>query len=109
MYMRISWGRVNPGQWEDYERAFLQALEDAGPIDGLVARTISRDLDDPDTGYSVSVWETEEAMDAYEKGASSNAIVPKIKEYFGGAFVTNKLEVVFEERYDRAGASPQSG
>ena len=43
------------------------------------------------------------------KGASSNAIVPKIKEYFGGAFVTNKLEVVFDERYDQAGASRESG
>jgi len=43
MFMRISWGRVNPGQWEEYERAFLQALADAGPIDGLVRRTVSRD------------------------------------------------------------------
>jgi heme-degrading monooxygenase HmoA len=106
MYMRISWGRVNPGQWEEYERAFLQALADAGPIDGLVGRTVSRDLDDPDTGYSVSVWETAEAMEAYERGVSPNAIVPKIKEFFTGAFVTNKLEVVFDERYDQAGTTP---
>jgi len=45
-------------------------------------------------------------MDAYERGVSSNSIVPKIKEYFGGAFVTNKLEVVFDERYDQAGSTP---
>jgi len=106
MYMRISWGRVNPGQWEDYERAFLQALADAGPIEGLVARQVSRDLDDPDTGYSVSVWDSTEAMEVYEQGVSANVIVPRIKEYFGGAFVTNRLEVVFDERYDKAGSAP---
>ena len=104
MHMRISWGRVNPGQWDEYERAFIQALKDSGPIDGLIGRTIARDLDDPDTGYSVSVWESAEAMEAYESGVSANQILPKIKQYFGGAFVTNRLEVVHDERYDRAGS-----
>jgi quinol monooxygenase YgiN len=102
MYMRISWGRVNPGQWDEYEQAFKQALADVGPVEGLRARTISRDLDDPDTGYSVSVWDSVEAMEAYETGVNVTDIVPKIKPFFGGAFVTNRLEIVLDERYEEA-------
>jgi heme-degrading monooxygenase HmoA len=100
MYMRISWGRVNPGEWDEYEKTFVKALADAGPITGLVRRTLSRDLQDLDTGYSVSVWESVEAMEAYETGVSPNEIVPKIRRFFGGAFVTNRLEMRFDERYD---------
>lgn len=100
MYARISWGRVNPGEWDNYERAFTQAVGEAGVIDGLVSRTLSRDLDDPDTGYTVSVWESVEAMETYEAGGKAGAIVRQIKPYFGGAFVTNRLEVVLDERYE---------
>jgi heme-degrading monooxygenase HmoA len=97
--MRISWGRVNPGSWSDYERAFKDGVEAAGKIDGLVARVLSRDIDDPNTGYSISWWDSAEAMDAYEEGAAETEILPRIQQYFGGAFVTNRLEVVLEKKY----------
>jgi heme-degrading monooxygenase HmoA len=99
MYMRISWGRVNPGAWEDYEKAFRDGVEATGPVDGLRARTLSRDIDDPNTGYSISLWESARAMEAYETGAALDVIQPKIEQYFGGTFVTNRLEVVMEKRY----------
>lgn len=102
MFMRISWGRVNPGMWDEYEAAFKQALEAAGPIEGLKARVISRDLDDPDTGYSVSWWESAEAMEAYENGINVTDIVPKIKPFFAGAFTTNRVQVVYEQEADTA-------
>jgi heme-degrading monooxygenase HmoA len=101
MYMRISWGRVNPGSWADYEKAFKEGVEAGGRPEGLVARVLSRDVDDPNTGYSVSWWESAEAMDAYETGSVVNdEILPRIQQYFGGAFVTNRVEVVMEKRYD---------
>ena len=99
MYMRISWGRVNAGSWADYERAFKEGVEAAGHVPGLIARVLSRDLDDPNTGYSLSWWESAEAMEAYEAGAAEKEILPRIQQYFGGAFVTNRLEIVMEKRY----------
>jgi heme-degrading monooxygenase HmoA len=100
MYMRISWGRVDPGSWEDYERAFREGIEAAGPQKGLIARTLSRDIDDPNTGYSISWWESPETMEAYETGAAIDLIQPAIQQYFGGAFVTNRLEIVLDKKYD---------
>ena len=100
MYLRISWGRVNPGSWDDYEKAFTESVEQAGALPGLKQRVLSRDIDDPNTGYSISFWESEEAMEAYETGAAVEKIQPQIEQYFGGAFVTNRLEVVLEKRYE---------
>jgi quinol monooxygenase YgiN len=109
VYMRISWGRVNPGTWDDYEAAFMEGVKEAGDVPGLVRRIFSRDLDDPDTGYSVSVWESPEAMDAYDSGLANEAILPKIQPFFGGAFVTNRLEVIFEKEYTSAGSAGSAG
>jgi heme-degrading monooxygenase HmoA len=100
MYVRISWGRVHPGSWEDYEKAFKESVEAAGHVNGLVARALNRDIDDPNTGYSISWWDSAEAMEAYETGAAVDLIQPRIEQYFGGAFITNRLEVVMEKRYD---------
>jgi quinol monooxygenase YgiN len=101
MYMRISWGRVNPGAWADYQEAFKEAVEATGRPEGLVTRVLSRDVDDPNTGYSISWWESVEAMDAYETGPGVNdEILPRIQQFFGGAFVTNRVEVVMEKHYD---------
>src|SRR5438105_12972221 len=99
MHMRISWGRVNPGSWSDYEKAFKEGVEAAGRPEGLVARVLSRDVDDPNTGYSVSWWEAAEAMDAYETGAAVNdEILPRIQHYLAGPLVTNHLEIGVEVR-----------
>jgi heme-degrading monooxygenase HmoA len=101
MYLRISWGRLNPGSWDDYEKAFKEGVEAAGAVDGLVARVLSRDMDDPNAGYSITWWESAEAMDAYETGdAVNDEILPRIQPYFAGAFVTNRLQVVMEKQYD---------
>jgi heme-degrading monooxygenase HmoA len=101
MHIRISWGRVNPGTWSEYEAAFKEGVAAAGQVDGLMARVLCRDIDDPDTGYSLSWWKSAEAMDAYEEGtAVHDEILPRIQAFFGGAFVTNRLEIVMEKKYE---------
>lgn len=100
MYVRISWGRVNPGSWADYEAAFKEGVEAAGAIDGLVRRELCRDVDDPDTGYSLSWWESAEAMEAYEEGRAVNdQVLARIQPFFAGAFVTNRLEIVMDKQF----------
>ena len=100
MYVRISWGRVDPGKWDDYEKAFREGIAAAGHVPGLKGRIFSRDLDDPDTGYSVSMWDSTDAMEAYESGAARTEVLPRIQPYFAGAFVTNRLEILIDEQFD---------
>jgi hypothetical protein len=78
-------------------------------VNGLKGRIFSRDLDDPDTGYSISLWESAADMEAYEAGAAERDILPRIQPYFGGAFVTNRLEILLDERYDTPAADPARG
>jgi heme-degrading monooxygenase HmoA len=101
MYLRISWGRVSPGRWDEYEAAFKEAVEAAGAVPGLRARVLYRDVDDPDTGYSLSYWDSAEAMDGYETSAAvHDEILPRIQPFFGGAFTTNRVRAVFDRQFD---------
>ena len=109
MFIRISWGRVDPGKWDEYEAAYREGVAAAGRVHGLKGRIFSRDLDDPDTGYSISFWESPADMEAYETGAAERDILPRIQPYFGGAFVTNRLEILFDERWDGAAVDSASG
>jgi heme-degrading monooxygenase HmoA len=99
MYMRIGWGRVEPGSWNQYVAAYKEGASAVARPNGLKGRALLRDVDDPDTGYSITRWETEEAMAAYED-AANREILPRIQAYFPAAFVINRLEVVDEQTYD---------
>ena len=57
-----------------------------------------QDLDDPDSGSSISLWTTEEALRAYESSALlKNAITAKLAPFFSGQYETRKCRVRFAE------------
>jgi hypothetical protein len=60
MHMRIIWGKILPGQWDAFEAAFKKALEIRGEAKGLKSQWLLRDENDPNAGYSISQWESEE-------------------------------------------------
>jgi heme-degrading monooxygenase HmoA len=100
MFMRMAWGRVEPGKWDEYEAAYRKGDAEAGRPDGLIAHRLMRDLDDPDIGYASLLWETSEAMEAYENSDNYRTRVAPIREFFKSAFVVNRLEVVVWEEFD---------
>lgn len=62
MFMRITWGRIRPGQWEEYERRFAKLAASQTKEGGPKRRWLVRDLDEPDAGFAISVFETESEM-----------------------------------------------
>ncbi len=67
MYLRMVWGHLRPGRWEDYEKYYREnvfPLNDT--IDGLLERSILRGIDGEDEAISVSLWNTEEDLHWYE-------------------------------------------
>lgn len=100
MYMRIIWGKIRPGQWEPYEETYKRIFLAKKPtIDGLKGRWLVRDTNDPNAGYSVSLWETAEAMRKYEAGEFFRTKVKlALQPYFVDGFTTSRCEVrVIEE------------
>jgi len=101
MHVRIIYGKLKPGTWDAYEAAYKQVMAKAGAIPGLRARWLTRDAEVPDAGYSISLWQDEEAMRAYESSdLLKNTILPKLTPFFLGDYTTNHCEMRFRERFE---------
>ena len=101
MMLRIIHGRLKPGTWESYERAYRDVVAAAGKIPGLKGRWLAHAVDDPDAGYTMSLWENEAAMSAYENGeVLQKTILPRLKPFFSGEYTTTRCEVRLAEEFD---------
>jgi len=98
VFLRIISGKLKPGTWEQYEQAYREAVAEAGAIDGLMGRWLTRDTDDPDAGTTVSLWSTESAMKAYEQSdILKNKINARLAPFFSGEFRTSTTKVCYAE------------
>lgn len=98
MLLRIIRGKLKPGAWSEFETAYLKALADAGPVEGLCGRWLVQDVDDPDSGSTISLWATEEALRTYERSdVLKDKIVAKLAPYFSGQYDTRVSRVRFAE------------
>ncbi len=98
MLLRIIRGKLKPGTWDEFENAYRTAIANAGPIEGLRGRWLVQDLDDPDSGSTISLWTTEEALQSYESSdLLKNTITVKLAPYFSGEYETRKCHVRFAE------------
>ena len=68
MMLRIIHGKLKPGTWDAYEGAYKDAMKKAGKIPGLKGRWLAHAVDNPDAGYTMSLWESDAAMSTYESG-----------------------------------------
>jgi heme-degrading monooxygenase HmoA len=94
MLMRIIHGKLKPGSWDAYEAAYKEAVAQAGEIPGLRARWLMRDVDDPDSGYTLSLWESEAALRRYESSKLlQTTFLPKLQPYFSGDYSIKHCEV----------------
>lgn len=100
MIMRITWGKVHPGTWEEYERAYrATVVERSEDVEGLRSRWLVQDRDDPDAGYAVSIWESVEHLQAYRDGEFFRQIQEALQPYFIGEFQTTQCDVKFAEDF----------
>jgi len=97
MIMRITWGKLRAGTWNEYEQAF-HATVAGKEVPGLRGRWLAQDVHDPDGGFSVSLWETLDAMQAYEQSAVfTQEIQPILQPFFAGEYTTYRCDVKYEE------------
>ena len=90
MYMRVTKGHVKPGCWDRYEAAYRHYVEGRPPSAGLLGRWLLRAHNDPELGFSLSLWETQEAMEAYERSdAVRREILPQLAPYLESDFVAH--------------------
>jgi heme-degrading monooxygenase HmoA len=98
MFARINWGKIQARKWDEFESAFKVIVAEAGPQPGLKGRMLCRDINNPDTGFALSFWETEQDMRNYETSATmQNLVLPAIEPFLPGEYNTTFVEVLHNE------------
>lgn len=91
--LRITRGKIQPGTWDQFEAALHNAIEKVGHVPGLVSRSLVRNVDDPNEGYAISVWDNMEAIQNYETSELAKTVTPKIQSFFTGDYRCDHCEV----------------
>lgn len=98
MYTRMVRVRIAKGRWDEFLAAYLEHVDGRPDIEiGMLHRYIVRDVEDPDVGVLMSLWQTEADMVRYAEHpfhAEFGEIVPGL---ITSAEVTHG-EVVHERR-----------
>jgi hypothetical protein len=90
MLMRITWGKVRPGFWDEFEETFRRAAKQEMP--GLIKRWMVRDTRDTNSMFIVTLWKDVESMDDPCTMNFINALGP----LFLGEYSASVCEVVYE-------------
>ena len=94
MYLRIIWGRVKSGERDGYEEAYKKGIAMTHGTPGLKGRWLTRDLDDPDAGYSITLWEDEKSMRDYmASSVFKEKIMPMVQPFFVDQYKITHCEV----------------
>ncbi|MDQ2803768.1 MAG: antibiotic biosynthesis monooxygenase [Pseudomonadota bacterium] len=96
MHMRIVWGKILPGQWNGFEAAFKEAMVARGEVKGLKTQWLLRDQNDPDAGYSITLWEHAEDMRAFWDSPKRQEVMSAIQPFFVNQYTTTNCEVRLE-------------
>jgi heme-degrading monooxygenase HmoA len=98
MVIRITWGKLRSGAWNDFERAYrANVVAKAKNIKGLRGRWLAQDEGDKDTGFAVSLWENLADMRSYEQSALYQEIIGSLQPFFVGEFKTYRCDVKYAE------------
>jgi heme-degrading monooxygenase HmoA len=98
MVIRITWGKLRAGTWDEFERTYREkVVAKARNINGLRGRWLAQDSGDKDTGFAVSLWDSLAAMQAYEESALYKEIIAPLQPFFVGEFKTYRCEVKYSD------------
>jgi heme-degrading monooxygenase HmoA len=95
--MRITWGKLQPGKWSEFEQAY-RATVVGKEVKGLRGRWLAQDVNDPDGGFSMSLWDSLEDMQAYEQSAFfQQEALPELQPFFVGEYTTHRCDVKYTQ------------
>jgi heme-degrading monooxygenase HmoA len=107
MLMRITWGKIRPGFWDDFEAEFLRNADPA--TEGLLGNWLTRDVRDGDSLYTVTLWRDAEAIRAWEASPSRDARAKKLSKYLIGEYSVSVCEVSYAAAIPNLPRVPEGG
>ncbi len=102
MWARVAWGKVKPGTWDEYERVYRELILPASRnVTGLRFRELLRGADDPNEGISLTLWDSREDMEAYERSGTYQGFLERVKEFYVGEYWIKHFDVRLGEELRR--------
>ena len=95
MYMRIVWGKILPGKWNEFEAAFETAMAARGEVKGLKNHWLARDQGDPNAGYSITLWDTDSDMRTFWDSNKRKDVMAPLEPFYVNQFTTTHCEVKY--------------
>jgi heme-degrading monooxygenase HmoA len=98
MVIRITWGKLRAGAWNDFERTYRENVLTKGKsLKGLRGRWLAQDSADKDTGFAVSLWDNPADMQAYEQSPLYREIMAPLQPFFVGEYKTYRCDVKYSD------------
>ena len=95
MYLRIVWGKIVPGKWNEFEAAFVAAMAKRGELEGLQNHWLARAQADPNAGYSITLWNSEADMKTFWDSDARKQIMAPLEPFYVNQFTTTNCEVKY--------------
>lgn len=92
MIMRVTWGKIRPGKWDQYEEIWKVHARETAETPGLRGRWLLREANNEDAGYGLAVWDSQQDFDAYRSRGGSR-LTAEMEECFVGEYVTTVCEI----------------
>lgn len=96
MFMRIVWGKILPGKWDEFEAAFTSAMSDRGDLKGLKNHWLARDQEDLNAGYSITLWDSESDMRSFWDSPKRKQVMGPLEPFYVNQFTTTHCEVRYQ-------------
>ena len=98
MYMRIVWGKIIPGKWNEFELAFKTAMTLRGSLKGLQNHWLARDQHDENAGYSITLWDSESDMQSFWDSAKRKEVMAPLEPFYVNQFTATHCQVTYALR-----------
>jgi heme-degrading monooxygenase HmoA len=95
MYMRIVWGKIQPGAWSEFEAAFIAAMTARGTVPGLKNHWLARDQQDTNAGYSITLWDSEADMRRFWDSQKRKEVMAPLEPFYVNQFTVTHCEVKY--------------
>lgn len=93
MILRIGRGHIKPGGWDAYEQTFRERVVEAEWPAGLRGRWLVRDVNDENGGWTISLWEDVESIEAWQQDPRYEEIQASLRPFFVGDYQAQVGEV----------------
>jgi heme-degrading monooxygenase HmoA len=90
MIARVTWGKIKPGKWGEFERLWQDYAKASADVPGARGRLLLKDGATADAGYGISFWDDEAAFEAF---STSPPPQDEMRDCFVGEHVTTVTKV----------------